>query len=283
MLASLDNGIGLAGGTNGYVYLGSRIVRGWAIEFVLLVALIPFLAGVIDLFARSRRRRIPLSGGWRALRTRFGVWLWIGFVIGVGALAGVFPRGSALPPPPDSPAVTDWPVVGLAFVGAAAAFGWWRARRVLVPAAAATAEDVLAGYAVSLLALGAIGVATAVISPYALLFIIPSLYAWLWLPQVATGAGWLRDCLYGIGLAGPALALVAVGTQLELGLNTPLYLVSLMTLGLVSWPTVLALIAWAAVASQLGALASGRYTLVARRRSERPGGKTASERQKADA
>ncbi|MCY7303878.1 MAG: M28 family metallopeptidase [Thermoleophilia bacterium] len=276
VLASLDNGIDLAGGTNGYVYLGSRIVRGWAIEFVLLVALIPFLAGVVDLLARSRRRRLPLSDGWRALRTRLGVWLWIGFVIGVGALAGVFPRGSALPPPPDSPAVTDWPVVGLALVGAAAAFGWWRARRVLIPTAAATAEEVLAGYAVSLLALGGIGIATAVISPYALLFIVPSLYAWLWLPQVATGAGWLRDCLYGIGLAGPALALVAVGTQLELGLNTPLYLVSLMTLGFVSWPTVLALIAWAAVASQLGALASGRYTPVARGRSERPGDKGAS-------
>ena len=283
ILASLDNGVGLAGGTNGYVYLGSRIVRGWAIEFVLLVALIPFLAGVVDLFARSRRRRLPLSGAWRALRTRFGVWLWFGFVIGVGALVGVFPRGSALPPPPDSPAVTDWPVVGLALVGAAAAFGWWRARRVLVPTAAATADEVLAGYAVSLLALGAIGIATAVISSYALLFVVPSLYAWLWLPQVATGAGWLRDCLYGIGFAGPALAVVAVGTQLELGLNTPLYLVSLMTLGLVSWPTVLALIAWAAVASQLGALASGRYTPVARRRAARHGRTPASEWQEADA
>ncbi len=35
ILASLDGGIELAGGTAGYVYLGSRIVRGWAIEFVL--------------------------------------------------------------------------------------------------------------------------------------------------------------------------------------------------------------------------------------------------------
>jgi hypothetical protein len=283
VLASLDNGIGLASGTNGYVYLGSRIVRGWAIEFVLLVALIPFLAGVIDLFARSRRRRLPLLGGWRALRTRLGVWLWVGFVIALAALAGVFPRGSALPPPPDSPAVTDWPVIGLSFVGAAAAFGWWRARRVLVPAAEATADEVLAGYVVSLLALGAIGIATAVISPYALVFVVPSLYAWLWLPQIATGRGWLRDCLYGVGLVGPALALVAVGTQLELGLNTPLYVVSLMTLGFVSWPTILALIAWAAVASQLGALAAGRYTPVARRRTARQSREPASERQKANA
>lgn len=279
ILASLDNGIDLAGGTNGYVYLGSRIVRGWAIEFVLLVSLIPFLVGVVDLLARIRRRRLPLAGAWRALRMRVGVWLWIGFVVGVGALAGVFPRGSALPPPPDSPAVTDWPIVGLALIGAAAAFGWWLTRGALAPRIEPRPEEVLAGYAVSLLALGAIAIATAMISPYALLFVVPSLYAWLWLPQVGAGAGWLRDCLYGIGLVGPALALVAVGTQLELGLNTPLYLVSLITLGLVSWPTVLVLIAWAAVAAQLGALASGRYAPVAARRSAASAPRPESSRQ----
>ena len=50
-----------------------------------------------------------------------------------------------------------------------------------------------------------------------------------------------------------------IGTQLGLGLDTPLYLVSLMTLGFIPWTTVLVLIAWAAVAAQLGALAAGRY------------------------
>jgi hypothetical protein len=71
--------------------------------------------------------------------------------------------------------------------------------------------------------------------------------------------------LYGIGLVGPALAVVVIGTQLGLGLDAPMYLLSLMTLGFVPWPTVLVLIAWAAVAAQLGALAGGRYRPVARR------------------
>ena len=135
ILASLDGGIELAGGTAGHVYLGSRIIRGWAIELVLLTALVPFLVGAIDLFARSRRRRLPLRGGWRALRTRFGVWLWIGLLVGLGALAGVFPRGSPIPPPPGSAAVSDWPVAGLAVIGLLAALGWLRARRVLIPVA----------------------------------------------------------------------------------------------------------------------------------------------------
>jgi hypothetical protein len=259
ILASLDGGIELAGGTAGYVYLGSRIVRGWALEFVLLVSLVPFLVGAVDLFARSRRRHLPLEGAWRALRTRLGVWLWSGLVIAFGAVAGVFPRGSAIPPPPDSPAVTDWPVAGLAIVGVLAAFGWWRSRRTLVPAGPAGADDVLAGYAVALLALGVVAIATALVSPYGLVFIVPSLYAWLWLPHAERTSGWVRDTLYGVGLVGPALVAVAIGTQLGLGLNTPLYLVSLMTLGFIPWTTILILIAWAAVAAQFGALAAGRY------------------------
>jgi hypothetical protein len=269
ILASLDGGIDLAGGTAGYVYLGSRIIRGWALELVLIVSLVPFLVGAVDLFARSRRRRLPLPGAWRALRTRLGVWLWIGLVIGLGAVAGIFPRGSGIPPPPDSPAVTDWPVAGLAIVGTLAALGWWRARRALAPVTPADPDEVLAGYAVALLALGAVAVATALVSPYGLVFVVPSLYAWLWLPQAERRSAWVRDTLYGVGLAGPALAAVAVGTQLGLGLNTPLYLVSLMTLGFIPWPTILVLIAWAAVATQLGALAAGRFKPVGRRSARR--------------
>ena len=267
ILSSLDGGIELAGGTAGHVYLGSRIIRGWAIELVLMTALIPFLVGAVDLFARSRRKQLPLRGGWRALRTRFGIWLWIGLLVGVGALAGVFPRGSAIPPPPGSTAVSDWPVAGLAALGLLAALGWLRARRVLVPVAPAADDDVLAGYAVALVALGGVAVATALINPYGLLFVVPSLYAWLWLPQVERRSSWARDALYGVGLAGPALAAVAIGAQLGLGLDAPLYLVSLMTLGFIPWTTVLVLLAWAAIACQLGALAAGRYRAVPRRAS----------------
>jgi hypothetical protein len=108
------------------------------------------------------------------------------------------------------------------------------------------------------------------ISPYGVVFVVPSLYAWLWLPQIEHRSGWGRDTLYGIGLAGPALAVVAVGTQLGLGVHTPLYLVSLMTLGFIPWTTILVLIGWAAVATQLGVLAAGRYRQVTRRTAARP-------------
>jgi hypothetical protein len=256
VLASLDGGVELVGGTAPHVYLGDRIVRGWAIELVLLAALAPFLAGAIDLFTRCRRRRLPLAAAWRALRIRLGVWIWCGLLVGLGALAGIFPRGAAIPPPPDSPAVADRPVAGLLAIAALSILGWLRARTALRPSAPASDEEALAGYAVALVALGAVAVATALVSPYGLVFVLPSLYAWLWLPQ-ATGL--IRDVLYGAGLAGPVLAVVAIGTQLGLGLHAPLYVVSLMTLGFIPWTTVVVLIAFAAVAMQFGALAAGRY------------------------
>ena len=70
LVGSLDAGLELAQGTTSYIYLGTRIVRGWAIELVLLTALLPFLIGAVDLFARCRRRRIPLAPAARSLRSR---------------------------------------------------------------------------------------------------------------------------------------------------------------------------------------------------------------------
>jgi hypothetical protein len=259
LLSSLDAGVALAGGAASFVYLGDRAIRGWALELVLLASLLPFLLGAVDLYARCHRRGLPLRGAWLSLRTRLGLWLWVGGVVGVGAVAGMFPRDSSITPPPASPAVTDWPVAGLLVLAAAAAAGWWRARRTLVARSPITAEEELGGYAVSLLALGIVALGTAAVNPYGLVFLVPSLYAWLWLPQVQLRSSWARDTLYGIGLVGPALALVSIAEQMSLGFDAPLYATALLTLGFVPWTAVLALVAWAAVAGQLGALAAGRY------------------------
>ena len=62
-LGTLDEGLEFTQGTSSYLYLGSRLIRGWAIELVLLACLLPFLAAAVDLFARCRRRRIPLGAG----------------------------------------------------------------------------------------------------------------------------------------------------------------------------------------------------------------------------
>ena len=64
LITSLDGAAEVARGTDSYVYLGGRLLRGFAIQFVLLVALLPVAVTTIDFSARlaSPRRvvRRPL-------------------------------------------------------------------------------------------------------------------------------------------------------------------------------------------------------------------------------
>jgi hypothetical protein len=101
-------------------------------------------------------------------------------------------------------------------------------------------------------------VLVAIVHPLALVFLIPSLYAWMWLPQVSSHA-WLRDALFGAGLAGALLVVISVGDRFQLGARTPLYLIQLVSAGYIRWTAFVLVLGWAAVTAQLGALAVGRY------------------------
>src|SRR5262249_54246911 len=52
---AMEQGVSLTQGPTSYVFLGQRLIRGWAIEIVLVAMLLPFLAAAVDLFARCRR------------------------------------------------------------------------------------------------------------------------------------------------------------------------------------------------------------------------------------
>jgi Peptidase family M28 len=259
LLTSLDAAVELPTATGGAVYLGARAVRGWALELLLVVAVVPFAGAALDLLSRCRRRRLALAPAWRALRRRFGLWLVLLGLLGVVAIAGALPVEPTLPPPPDQPPVDRWPVGAIALGVIAAALVWLRARARLIPRARARPEEDLAAYAVAFVALLGIAAWTALVSPYSLLFLLPSLYAWLALPQLRRGPAWLTDVVFGIGLSGPVLALVVLAKQLDLGARAPLYAASLLTTGVVPWGATLALTAWAAVAGFVGAIAAGRY------------------------
>jgi len=260
LLTSLDAAVELPTATGGALFLGERAVRGWALELILLVAVVPFAGAALDILSRCRRRRLPLAPAWRALRRRFGLWLVLGLLLAIAALAGALPVSPALPPPPDQPPVDRWPVGAIVVGIVVIALVWLRARARLIPRARARAEEDLAAYAVAFVALLAVAVLIALVSPYSLVFVLPSLYAWLALPQLRRGPGWLTDVAFGVGLLGPVLALVVLAKQLDLGLRAPLYAASLLTTGVVPWGATLALLAWGAVASFVGAIAAGRYT-----------------------
>jgi len=259
VLTSVDQGLDIAGGTSSYVYLGSRIVRGWAIELVLIAALFPFLAATIDLFARCRRRRIPIAPALRSYRSRLAFWLFMGAVFELFGLLGAWPTGVARPIAPETAAGNRWPVLALAVAGLISIVGWLVARERLTRRGDVAASDELAGATAALLALGVVGLLVVATNPFALVFVLPSLHAWLWIPHLRDRSPWLRVAVFAAGLAGPLLLLRMLAAEAGTGFSTPWYLAELLSVRYVPIPVFAIVLAWAAAGAQLAALVSGRY------------------------
>ncbi|HVP75509.1 MAG TPA: M28 family peptidase [Gaiellaceae bacterium] len=255
-LDAMEQGLALSPGPSSFVYLGSRIVRGWAIELVLVAALLPFLTATVDLFARCRRRRIRVAPALRSYRSRLGFWIWCGGVAALFSLLGIWPRGPARPPALSN---VTWPAVGLISLALLAAIGWLVARDRLLPRRAIRPEEELAGHAAALLALGVVALLVVATNPFALVFLLPSLHAWLWLPQVRERTLPVRTAVLVAGFAGPALLLWSFAGRYGLGFDAPWYVAWLFVLGYAPFPLFAIGLAWAAAAGQLAALAGGRY------------------------
>jgi hypothetical protein len=259
LLGSLDEGLEFTQGTSSYLYLGSRLIRGWAIALVLMACLLPFLAAAVDLFARCRRRRIPLAPALRALRSRLGFWAWVIVLFEIFGLLGAWPDGAPRPVSPRSDAATNWPAGLLIVLGLLALAGWLVTRERLVPRREVSVESELAGHTAALLALGALSLLVVATNPYALLFLLPSLHAWLWLPQIQRLGIGPRLGVLALGFAGPALVLGEFAGRYGLGWDAPWYLAELRAVGYVPFIVMPLLVIWLAGAGQLAALSVGRY------------------------
>ncbi len=259
LVGSLDGGLEFAQGTASYVWLGDRIVRGWAIQLVLLALLVPFLVVTVDLFARCRRRRIPLGPAVASLRARLGFWLVLGLLFYAFDLAGAWPHGAARPPSPAAAVAGDWPSLALFALAGLGMGAWLLARARLVPRRAIELEEQVAGETVALLGLGVVSLLVLATNPFALVFVLPAAHAWVWLPQVRTAPLPVRAAVFLVGLAGPLLVVWSLGVRYGLGLDAPWYLLLLTALGYVQLPAVAIALAGAACASQLAAASTGRY------------------------
>jgi hypothetical protein len=258
LLGALDAAAEVARGTDSYVWVGTRLIRGWTIQFVLLAALIPFLAATVDLFARCRRRHIALKPALRSFLSRLGVWLWAGGLFAFFAVVGILPNGAPRPIAPDTPVAQDWPAATLAALLGLSAIGWLIARPRLVPRRDVERTDELGGHLAAMLALAGVALVVAAHNPYALVFLLPSLHAWLWLPHISQGVA-ARLAVYAAGFAGPLLLLGSFAVRFELGLDALWYVLALVAVGYVPVTLGLAFLAWGAAAAQVGALAVGRY------------------------
>jgi hypothetical protein len=259
LVGSLDQGLGLAQGTTAYLWAGDRIVRGWALELLLVSLLIPFFVGAVDLFAHCRRRRIPLLPALRSLRSRLFFWLYLGLVFLVFRLLGAFPQGSSRPPDPGSEVAGNWPVLALLGMGVLGLIGWLVARQRLVPRRPVTLEERLAGDTAALLGLAIVALLVVATNPFALLFMLPAVHAWLWLPQVRSGRPPARVVFFLLGLLGPALIVLSLAYRFGLGFDALWYVLLLAAIGYVHFPAVAITLCGAACAAQLAVVAAGRY------------------------
>jgi len=153
----------------------------------------------------------------------------------------------------------NWPAQGLLGLAVLALLGWLVTRERLLPRRAVTAEDELAGHTAALLCLGALSLLVVATNPFALVFLLPSLHAWLWLPQLRRAPLGARLGVLALGLAGPGLLLGSFAGRFGLGWDTPWYLAELRIVGYVPFIVMPFLVVWLAGTGQLAALASGRY------------------------
>ena len=259
VLGTLDEGLEFAQGTSKYVWLGSRLIQGWAIELVLIACLLPFLATAVDLFARCRRRRIPLAPALRSYRSRLLFWAWAALLFELFALLGAWPTGSPRPISPRSDIAHDWPAGALLGLAVLVLLGWLVARDRLIPHRTVTAEEELAGHTAALLCLAALSLIVVALNPFALIFLLPPLHAWLWLPQLRAAHPLARVGVLALGFTGPLLLIGSIASRYDLGWDSLWYLVTLRSVGYVSFVLIPLLVVWLAAAAQLSTLTTGRY------------------------
>ncbi len=259
LIGSLDQSGDLARGRSTYIFLGARLVRGWALQLALVAAAVPFLATAVDLFARCRRRGVRLGAAFRAYRRRLGFWLFLGGLFELFALFGAWPGGVARPINPDSSSAVHWPILGLVLFGLVASAGWLFARELLRPRRPATGSEELAGHTAALLTLGMLTLLAVSTNVFSLVFLLPSLHAWLWLPQLRGRPAGTRLVVFLAGLLGPLLLVTSFAVRFGLGIDALWYVGALVAVGYVPLPTVVLALAWAAAGAQLAALAAGRY------------------------
>jgi hypothetical protein len=174
-------------------------------------------------------------------------------------LLGIWADGAARPIAPASAVAHDWPAKALVALGLLAFLGWLVTRERLIPRRAVTPEEELAGHTAALLCLGALALLVVATNPFALIFLLPSLHVWLWLPQVRGAPLPLRLGVLAAGFAGPALLVGSFAARFGLGWDAPWYLAQLRAVGYVPFIVMPLLVVWLAGTGQLAALATGRY------------------------
>jgi hypothetical protein len=202
---------------------------------------------------------VALGPAVRSLRTRLLFWGFVGLVFTCFRLLGAWPSGVPRPPNPATATAGDWPAWALVGLLVVVGIGWVLSRPRLAVRRPLTPEEEIAGYTVALVALLVVALGITATNAFALLFALPALHAWLWLPQIRIARPPVRFALFLLGLAGPAILVVSIGWRYGLGFDTPWYLLELAGIGYIKPIGIVIVLAGTAAAAQLAAAAAGRY------------------------
>lgn len=258
LVAELDTAPTIERDGSPVLLLSGKVMRGWLAEASMAILLAPFVACVLDLVARLRRRRVAIGPGLVAFGWRAGAWLvtlaamWI-----LAAAPGHLLSGIAVAPLPGHTGATTSGIL----IAACAGLVFWRfvSRPRLVRIHATTGEERIGGLAGGLLGLALAGLLLTAINPFALIVVLPAANIWLWLPAAARAGRRTLLGVYLAGLIGPAALVYELWTAQGLGSDTPRALVAMTASGYLAPGVSVCFALAAAAAAQLGALVAGRY------------------------
>jgi hypothetical protein len=202
-------------GPSSYLAVSRKVLPGWVLAILAATLLLPALVASIDAFARARRRREEAPGWWRTIA------LWsLPFLAAFGmaevlVLLDQAPDAGAAPSDPGMHPLDGQAVAALGACAATALLVWLLVRPRL-RRAADVAESGGAG-AVTALALSFGVLAVWALNPFAALFLLPAVHAWM----LAMLSGYRLSrrgvaVVLLIGLLGPMLAAVVYLDRLGL-------------------------------------------------------------------
>ena len=224
-LALDTSGAPLQHGPAAYVPLAGKLIPGWAIALLAIALLAPVAIVSIDGLARASRRSEALLPAAAWLLSRMIPFIAAGLLAYVMALIGLIPD----PGFPFDPARYGFGVgaaaASLALIAAFAVTARFALHLLPLPEEASDSATPVIGAG---LALGTIGIWIA--NPFLALLLVPTAHLWLLAaaPEMRGRTATVVVLCAG-GLLLPAVALLALGSQLGVGLEVPWQLLLMFT------------------------------------------------------
>jgi len=245
-------------GPRSYLAISRKVLPGWVLAVLAGTLLLPALIASIDAFARARRRREAAPGWWRTIA------LWSLPFLAAFAMAEILvlldqaPDAGAAPSEPGLYPLDGQAVAALGACAATTLLVWLLARPRL--RRAAELADTGGAASTTALALCVVGLAVWILNPFAALFLLPTVHAWM----LAMLAGFRLSrrgavVVVFVGLLGPLVASIVYLDRLSLNpLEGLWYLWILVTGHAVSPITTL-------LACVCAAVAAATFTVIAAR------------------